>query len=258
VKRFGLLATILFILALGACASRQRAMQAPPAAPAKTEILQWQAMKLLAEQSSVQIVRQPPVDLRIRVYSHAETVAAVGGAIASAPTLGAILGIPILIADAPWLIAHSRSESQLEQRAQTELSDPALVVREKLLAALRVEPRLGGVQWTVADCATAPCPEQTAVSIVLRTTRREVCDGAGKTQASWSFYAAELVLSTSAAEWGTACLAGDPQPPSASAPMAEIQKHFDSLASACTEQLVTALLGRGTALPSPAPPWTCS
>lgn len=257
-KRFGLLATILFILALGACASHQRGAQAPPAAPAKTEIFQWQAMKLLADQSAVQIVLQPPADLRIRVYSHAETVAAVGGGIAGGAPFGFLLGIPILIADAPWLIAHERSESQLEERAQTELSDPALVVREKLLAALREEPRLGGLQWTVADCAAAPCPQQTAVSIVLRTTRREVCDGAGKTQASWSFYAAEMVLSTSATEWGTACLAGDPQPPSASAPMAEIQKHFDHLASACAEQLVTALLGRGKALPSPAPPWTCS
>jgi hypothetical protein len=146
----------------------------------------------------------------------------------------------------------------LEQRAQTELSDPILVVQEKLLAALRAEPSLGRVQWTVVDCAGASCPDRTMVSIALRTTRREVCDGAGISPASWSFYAAELVFSTSDAEWGTICLSGDPQPPSASAPVAEIQKHFDKLASACAEQFVTALLGRGRALPSAAPPWTCS
>jgi hypothetical protein len=254
VKRYGVFATALVVLCLSACASQKAATQPvpPPSRPAKTEILQWRVMKLLSEQPSVAILREPPADLRIRFHGTAQDFAGAAGAIASVPSPGAVLGLALLIPAIPAVAAHEKAESDLERRVQAEIPDPIVVVQEKLLAALRTEPALGRVQWMVADCAGAPCPERTSPSIALRTIKREICT-------SWSFYAAELMFSTPDAQWGTVCLGGDPKPPSADAPTPEIQRHFDRLASVCAEQLVTALLGRGKSLPpaAPAPGWKC-
>lgn len=240
---------ISVVVGLGGCAGSRRParpVSPPSVSSGDTELRQWQVAKLLAEQPSVQIALETPAYVTLHSYGASQEVFDVATALGKDPYAG-ILAVPIMVLVLPALVIHSESESKIEKQAQTELSDPIFVVRKKLRTALRAEHSLADVRWTDGPCPTC------SVVLKLRTTKREIC------APFWSTYAAELEFAESSGttSWRTGCVSVDPKPPSASGPPGEIQKYFDELASACADQLVTALLGRGRALP-PAPlPWAC-
>jgi hypothetical protein len=231
------------VVGLGGCAGSPRAgPESEVGWPSAPEELRH-AMKLLAEQHSVQIVRHAPADLRLHTVSLAgklttgDSCDGGGTPHVAGDAFSAAIEFAALIAAVPFLVEESARENRVEKQAQAELADPILVVQERLLTAFKADPSLAAVQWT-----DEPCPA-CSVNIALRTTKREICASSPST---WSIYKAELVVAAaSGASWRTVCVGVDPMPPSPSGPFEEIRKHFDKLASDCAEQLVMELLGRG-------------
>jgi hypothetical protein len=231
------------IVGLGGCAGSPRAgPESEVGWPSAWHELR-QAMKLLAEQHSVQIVRHAPADLRLHTVSLAgelTTGDSCGRGGTHAPSGDAVLAtieFAVHIAAVPFLVGESARENRVEKQAQAELADPILLVQARLLTAFKAEPSLAAVQWT-----DEPCPV-CSVNIALRTTKREICVSSSSAR---SVYTADLVVAAaSGASWRTVCVGVDSMPPSPSGPFEEIRKHFDKLASDCAEQLVTALLGPG-------------
>lgn len=239
---------MLLAVGLGGCAGSRRAEPESPVGAASLglgrELRQWQAMKLLAEQHSVQIARHAPADLRLRTVSVADQISRAGP---SGDLVFASIDLAAKVAALPFEVEETVREGRVEKQAQAELADPILVVQARLRTAFKAEPSLAAVQWT-----DEPCPA-CSVNIALRTTKREIC-----APSYWSVYSAELVVAAaSGAAWRAECVSVDPTPPSASGPFEEIRKHLDKLASDCSEQFVTALLGRGRSLPSVPPPSSC-